>query len=176
MNDKRWSVRATFLKIPWQRPYFSGMRASEPNSDLDRFPRFAEDERATVDLRPDASDAERLGEICRLGPEQLDRLPFGAIKLDRDGTVISYNATESELTGRDPKRVIGRNFFRDVAPCTNVRSFAGRYREGVERGDLHESFRYVFDFRMAPRDVVITLFFHPSSGFGWVFVRALGAV
>ena len=61
-----------------------------------------------------------LEQITRMSEEQLDALPFGAIRLDMTGKILTYNMTESKLTGRDPKRVIGRNFFTDVAPCTNV--------------------------------------------------------
>ena len=127
---------------------------------------------AYSDDRPDTWPSEELAELSQWGPHDLDRLPFGAIKLDQDGTIVTYNATESALSGRDPKDVIGRNFFRDVAPCTNIQAFAGRYREGVERRDLHESFRYRFLIDGSPVDVVITLFFHPGSSHGWVFVRA----
>lgn len=63
---------------------------------------------------------QELEKITRMLPHELDALPFGAIRLDKDGTILSYNMTESKLTGRDPKKVIGRNFFEDVAPCTNV--------------------------------------------------------
>ncbi|HYI09189.1 MAG TPA: PAS domain-containing protein [Thermoanaerobaculia bacterium] len=75
--------------------------------------------------------------IDRMNPEELDALPFGGIRLDKDGKILSYNMTESKLTGRDPKRVIGRNFFTDVAPCTNMRRLPGRFREGWRRGDAH---------------------------------------
>ena len=109
--------------------------------------------------------------IDRMSAEQLDALPFGAIRLDRDGTILSYNMTESKLTGRDPKRVIGRNFFTDVAPCTNVQAFAGRFREGVAKATCTSSFPYRFDFEMAPRDVSVTLFYSQQTGTAWVFVR-----
>jgi photoactive yellow protein len=109
-----------------------------------------------------------LEQIDRMTEEELDGLPFGAIRLDTDGTILSYNMTESKLTGRDPKRVIGRNFFTDVAPCTNVQEFAGRFREGVAKGDLHAIFPYRFDFQMAPRDVSVTLFFSKQTGSAWV--------
>lgn len=102
---------------------------------------------------------------------ELDALPFGAIRLDKNGTILSYNATEAKLTGRDPKRVVGRNFFTQVAPCTNVQAFAGRFREGVAKGDMHEIFPYRFDFEMAPRDVTVTLFYSQQTGSAWVFVR-----
>jgi chemotaxis family two-component system sensor kinase Cph1 len=109
--------------------------------------------------------------IDRMSEQELDALPFGAIRLDKDGKILAYNRTESKLTGRDPKRVIGRNFFTDVAPCTNVQSFAGRFREGVARGDMHVIFPYRFDFEMAPRDVTVTLFYSQQTGSAWVFVR-----
>ena len=115
---------------------------------------------------------QELESIDRMSPEELDELPFGAIRLDRNGTILKYNMTESKLTGRDPKRVIGRNFFTDVAPCTNVQSFAGRFREGVAKGDMHVIFPYRFDFEMAPRDVTVTLFYSQQTDTAWVFVRA----
>ncbi len=112
--------------------------------------------------------------ITSMSQADVDRLPFGAIKLDESGTVLGYNATEAHLTGRDPKKVVGKNFFTEVAPCTNVQRFAGRYRRGVQEGKLHEKFRYRFDFEMEPVDVLVTLFFDARSRSGWVFVRKLG--
>ena len=109
--------------------------------------------------------------IASMEGGELDRLPFGAIKLDRDGKILSYNVAEATLTGRDPKKVIGLNFFTDVAPCTNVREFAGRFRAGVDRGELHETFPYMFDFKMAPRMVTVTLFYSAATESAWVFVR-----
>ena len=117
------------------------------------------------------STLQELESISRMNESQLDELPFGAIRLDKEGKILSYNATEAKLTGRDPKRVIGRNFFTDVAPCTNVQSFAGRFREGVAKGDMHVIFPYRFDFQMAPRDVTVTLFYSQQTETAWVFVR-----
>ena len=85
--------------------------------------------------------------------------------------MLSYNKSESELTGRKKENVIGRNFFTEVAPCTNVQAFAGRFREGVARGEMHEIFPYRFDFKMAPRDVTVTLFYSQQTRSAWVFVR-----
>lgn len=112
-----------------------------------------------------------LESIDRMSEDQLNELPFGAIRLDKEGKILSYNTTESKLTGRDPKRVIGRNFFNEVAPCTNVQGFAGRFREGVSKGDMHVIFPYRFDFEMAPRDVTVTLFYSKQTETAWVFVR-----
>jgi photoactive yellow protein len=118
---------------------------------------------------------QELENITRMDESQLDELPFGAIRLDKQGKVLSYNMTESKLTGRDPKRVIGRNFFTDVAPCTNVQGFAGRFREGVAKGDMHVIFPYRFDFQMAPRDVSVTLFYSQQTDTAWFFVREANA-
>lgn len=123
--------------------------------------------------KPDLLARDEVVAITTMSPRELDRLPFGAIKLDREGTILSYNVAESRLTGRDPKKVVGRNFFTEVAPCTNVQRFAGRYREGVARGELHEKLHYRFDFAMSPVDVVVTLFYDARSESGWVFVRKL---
>jgi photoactive yellow protein len=112
-----------------------------------------------------------LEKIDRMSESEPDALPFGAIRLDREGKILSYNITESKLTGRDPQRVIGRNFFKDVAPCTNVQAFAGRFREGVAKGEMHVIFPYRFDFEMAPRDVTVTLFWSKQTETAWVFVR-----
>ena len=88
---------------------------------------------ATTEKRLDMQEIQK---VNGLPEEKLNELPFGAIRLDKDGKILSFNKYEADLTGRDPNRVIGRNFFTEVAPCTNVKSFAGRYKEGVEKGDL----------------------------------------
>ncbi|MGK2859018.1 MAG: PAS domain-containing protein [Thermoanaerobaculia bacterium] len=121
--------------------------------------------------QPDSFKMHQIQEVTAMGEEKLNALPFGAIKLDKDGTILSFNQYEAKLTGRDPNKVIGKNFFAEVAPCTNVQAFAGRYREGVAKGDLHAVFPYKFDFKMAPRDVTVTLFYSKNTQQGWVFVR-----
>jgi photoactive yellow protein len=52
-------------------------------------------------------------------------LPYGVIQLKGEGTVVGYNKTEASLSKLDPARVVGKNFFRDIAPCTAVKEFAG---------------------------------------------------
>lgn len=112
-----------------------------------------------------------LHRIEHLPASELDALPFGVIRLDDEGTVLSYNRAEAALTGRDPQQVIGRNFFTEVAPCANLPAFAGRFRAGVARRHLLETFPYRFDFRMAPRAVTVTLFYSDVTGSAWIFVR-----
>ncbi|HET7435990.1 MAG TPA: PAS domain-containing protein [Thermoanaerobaculia bacterium] len=112
-----------------------------------------------------------LARIDSFTPQQLDALPFGAIQLDGDGTILQFNEYEANLSNRRAPETIGRNFFRDVAPCTNVREFYGRFQEGVARGALNVSFEYRFAFRPAPRDVRVTLFYSAPTTTVWVFVQ-----
>ena len=109
--------------------------------------------------------------IQSFGEQELDQLPFGAIRLDREGKILSYNQAEADLSGRKKENVVGKNFFADVAPCTNVQEFAGKFREGVQTGKLHTVFPYVFDYQMDPRNVWVTLFYSNETDTAWVFVR-----
>lgn len=119
------------------------------------------------------ADRRELEQIGTLSATELDQLPFGAIRLDTDGTILSFNSVESQLTGRKPEHVIGKNFFTTVAPCTNVQSFAGEFRRGVAAGELHVVFPYRFDFKMKPRDVTVSLLYSKTTRTAWVFVRDL---
>ena len=112
-----------------------------------------------------------LTSIDGLTPAELDALPFGAIQLDRDGKILQFNEYEANLSNRRAPDTVGWNFFRDVAPCTNVREFHGRFIEGIERGELEVSFDFRFAFKQAPRDVRVTLFYSAPTDTVWVFVE-----
>jgi photoactive yellow protein len=118
-----------------------------------------------------ATPGQVLETIDGLTNRQFDALPFGAIQLDREGTILQFNEYEANLSNRRAPETIGRNFFRDVAPCTNVREFYGRFRDGLEAGELNVSFDYRFAFKQAPRNVRVTLFFSEPTDTVWVFVQ-----
>ena len=113
-----------------------------------------------------------LGEVGRLSAEELDALPFGAIELDTTGTVLSYNKAEERLAGRTRQDVVGKNFFRDIAPCTRVQRFFGAFEVGVERKQLSEVFDFTFRFPAGPREVRIRMIY--SAGTVWIFVTPIG--
>ncbi|MCJ2093699.1 GAF domain-containing protein, partial [Methylobacterium sp. J-072] len=79
-----------------------------------------------------------------LASDALDRLDKGVIGLDADGTVVVFSEGASALSGLSRESVLGRNYFREVMPGTNVPSFRGRFLAGSRRGALDESFDYVF--------------------------------
>ncbi|BDE07598.1 hypothetical protein WPS_28740 [Vulcanimicrobium alpinum] len=103
--------------------------------------------------------------IFDLGETEVDALPFGLIGVDATGTIEQYNAYESRLARLSKERVIGRNFFRDVAPCTAVKEFQGRFeRFAAEPGDGAESFDFEFRFPFGRQFVNITFLRSAKSG------------
>lgn len=123
--------------------------------------------------RIDVSSESILGEVGRLSAEALDELPFGAIELDPAGTVLSYNKAEERLAGRTRADVVGKNFFRDIAPCTRVRRFLGAFEVGVERKQLNEVFDFTFHFPAGAREVRIRMIY--SAGSVWIFVTPIAS-
>jgi len=109
--------------------------------------------------------------LSKMGDTQLDSLAFGAVQLDRDGVILSYNAAESEITGRSPEDVLGKNFFTEVAPCTDTDAFHGKFRAGVESGSLNHLFEYVFDYQMAATKVQVHMKKALQGDTYWVFVK-----
>ena len=109
--------------------------------------------------------------LARLTAQEIDQLAFGAVQLDAKGTVLQYNAAEASITGRKREDVIGRNFFREVAPCTDSPAFKGAFDAGVRSGDLNTMFEYVFDYRMAPTKVKIHMKKALVGDSYWIFVK-----
>jgi photoactive yellow protein len=111
--------------------------------------------------------------LSNISDDQLNKLAFGAIQLDGAGKILQYNATEGSITGRDPKAVIGKNFFTDVAPCTNTSAFKGVFDAGVKSGTLNTMIEYVFDYNMAPTRVKVHMKKALVGETFWVFVKRL---
>ncbi len=104
-----------------------------------------------------ALDESDILSAARLRPEELDAMPFGAIVVDQTGLIRSYNEYETRLSHLAKERVIGKNFFRDVAPCTAVQAFEGRLRSFTRgRHQVSEKFNYFFPFSHGPIEVIIT--------------------
>jgi photoactive yellow protein len=115
------------------------------------------------------SDVENV--LAKMDDAQLNKLAFGAVELDASGRIIKYNAVEGAITGRDPKSMIGKNFFTEVAPCTNRPEFKGVFDAGVRGNDLNTLFEYVFDHQMKPTKVKIHMKRALSGSSYWIFVK-----
>ena len=109
--------------------------------------------------------------LARMNPKEIEGLAFGAIQLDADGKILFYNAAEGQITGRNPADVLGKNFFRDIAPCTNSPKFSGVFKTGVAAGKLDTIFEYIFDYKMKPTKVCVHLKKAMSGDTYWVIVR-----
>ena len=91
-----------------------------------------------------------------LTSQQLDTLPVGVITLDRRGCVLRYNETEAQYAHRSIESTIGKNFFTEIAPCTRVGDFQGRFAIFAETNDDgFERFAFTFPFRWGKREVEI---------------------
>jgi photoactive yellow protein len=108
--------------------------------------------------------AALIDRVSSMTREEVDLLPVGVMLLDLDGTIREYNTTEATMAHRAAADQIGKNFFRDVAPCTGTPEFEGRFRALAEPGASGKAdFEYVFTFPWALEKVLIT------------FLRAQGA-
>ena len=109
--------------------------------------------------------------LSEMSDKDIDNLAFGAINLDANGKILSYNKAEGEITGRKPEDVIGKNFFTEVAPCTKTDDFFGKFKDGVKSGNLSTMFEYTFDYQMKPTKVKVHMKKSLSDDSYWVFVK-----
>jgi photoactive yellow protein len=103
-------------------------------------------------------------------PTELDALPYGMIQLDASGRILKYNAVESRLASLPQAQAIGKQFFTEIAPCTKVQAFYGRFREGVIHEALDATFQFHFAFKQHPRDVTVRLFYSRRTRSVWVMI------
>ena len=134
--------------------------ASDPSSSVSPALRAADPSAQTALL--EAADA--------MTPEELDTLPYGMIQLDAKGRILKYNAVESRLASLPQAQAIGKQFFTEIAPCTKVQEFYGRFKEGVIRESLDTSFQFHFAFKQRPRDVTVRLFYSKRTRSVWVVI------
>lgn len=111
--------------------------------------------------------------LAKMNDQDIDKLAFGAIELDRNGNILKYNVKEGDITGRNPKDMIGKNFFREVAPCTNTDKFYGAFQSGVKSGDLNAMFEYEFDYQMQPTKVKVHMKKALEGDTYWLFVKRI---
>jgi len=117
--------------------------------------------------------SEHVDNLVSQDPSRLDRLPFGAILVDRHGRILKYNAGETAIVGRTAAEVMGKNFFNDVAPCTKGHQFQGRFQQGVAQGSVNAMFEYAFDYKMAPAKVRVHMKSTSVDEGIWIFIKRL---
>ena len=120
--------------------------------------------------------ADILRQIDAMPKAEFDALPFGAVKLDQTAKIIRYNATEGQITERDPVAVMGKNFFLDLAACGVGPMFWGRFKSGIMKVEYDEIFPYVYYHEMPEQAMLVRMCLSPvvdAPKSMWVFVRRL---
>ncbi|MGD0475415.1 MAG: PAS domain-containing protein [Candidatus Velthaea sp.] len=103
-----------------------------------------------------AFQAYDLDKVQLLRNADLDSAPLGVIVVDRNGKILEYNAYERSLAHMGDRDVTGRNFFTDVAPCTAIRDFQGRFGEFLNSEETSiEPFEFIFAFPHGPERVSV---------------------
>ncbi|HLL55300.1 MAG TPA: PAS domain-containing protein [Myxococcaceae bacterium] len=125
---------------------------------------------AAAPVSPELNPDALLQGIDSLTEKELDQLPVGMIQLDLNGKILQFNKTEAKMAQINRDRQVGKNFFDQVAPCTKVREFHGRFVDGVQRRKLYETFGFVFKFDHGWRNVAITLMYSNKTDTVWVLV------
>lgn len=109
--------------------------------------------------------------LAGLSRADADLADFGIVKVDDEGRIELYNKYESDLAGVTPAAAEGRNFFTEIAPCTNNKLFFGRFQNGVAAGELDAEFNYTFTYKLRPTNVAVHMKRDASTGSNWIFVK-----
>jgi photoactive yellow protein len=121
-------------------------------------------------------DDETLDRLDEMESDDLDALSVGVVRLDDDGTVEYLNEAALQLPGlsstEDATSVVGKNFFRDLAPSTNNNLFYGRFQQGQRRGALDARFPYTFTTPGEdPQPFAVHLHRKPDGNATWLLYR-----
>lgn len=113
-------------------------------------------------------DAAGLAQLEAMSPQLLDELAFGVVRMRTGGEVVAYNEWESKMAGLSKERVLARNFFVDIAPCTNNFKVAERF---MSEPELDATLDYIFTLRMKPTDVKLRLLRSASADHMYLLVK-----
>ena len=102
--------------------------------------------------------------VLTLSDAQVDALPWGLVHVRGDGEILRFNSTEAALAHIDRDTVVGRHFFRDVAPCTQVQSFQGEF-DRLRAAGLNGRAALTFEFGrvVKPVRVAVRLVYQASN-------------
>lgn len=115
----------------------------------------------------DFSAPDLAARIEKLEPCELDALPFGVVKLDRDGIVLFYSATEARLSGHG-MTLLGRNFF-EVGRNPRNADLRDRIMGALEAGPVDLDFGWTGDLADPRRELCIRVQSARQGGV-WLFI------
>ena len=113
----------------------------------------ARDEKAAPAVSPEPADegpllsADTRQRLADMDREALHDLPVGLFRVDDHGVVQWANEQAlrwPDATADAPEALTGTSFFEEVAPAAASALFEGRFVEGVQAGEMDESFVYTY--------------------------------
>ena len=117
------------------------------------------------------ADPETLKDLPNKSRSDIDNLDFGVIKADDNGIIQLYNKYETTIANYDPASVEGKNFFTEVAPCTDNRIFHGQFKKGVANNNLDTAMPYTFTYKISPTNVNIQMYRDNDTKTNWILVK-----
>lgn len=106
--------------------------------------------------------------IEALSLQDIDRLPFGVIRLDRNGIVLIYSATEAKQSGYRGEAK-GHNFY-ELSSCAGMDDFRGRIARAAEEGPVDLEFGWPRDYGNRSRELRIRVQSARDGGI-WLFIE-----
>lgn len=120
--------------------------------------------KASIDFN--AADIAAQAEEAR--QSDLDALPYGVIKLDRQGVVKFYSATEARLSGYGV-RPLGQNLF-DISQCPNREDLRARIMGAMENAPVDLELAWLGDLSNPLRELRIRVQSARDGGV-WMFIE-----
>jgi photoactive yellow protein len=105
-----------------------------------------------------------------LDDSALDQLPFGVVCLNERMAVVRMNRTESERSGIQRWRAIGRDFFGDIAPGPTNQALAEHIR-AFATGTRAAPIEHTFNRRAGADPTTIELVRGRSTGRVYLCIR-----
>lgn len=141
---------------------------------------------------PDRVMARRVEEV--IAAAEIDELVLGVFEVDKSGKILRYiSATCGPIRGhglrdrearlartlgctteegdittqRDPAEMLGKDFFKEVAPSDFAEELEGLFRKGVESGNLDIRLAYTIDHGMERIQVRVRMEKAPRADEQW---------
>ena len=103
-----------------------------------------------------------------MSQSDMDMLNYGVVKMDLEGNILMYNVYERDLSGHELQDVLNKNFFLQVAPCTNNYMVANQFETNEELDDI---INYIFTYGMKPTKVKLRMLKRKNSKFMYLLVE-----
>lgn len=119
-----------------------------------------------ADIDFDAPDLA--ARIEQLSDIEIDRLPFGVVRLDAEGVILLYSATEARQSGYGSQPV-GLRFF-EIASCSSKNDVHAQIVRGQEEGHVDLEFALPGDYADPARGVRLRVQSARQGGV-WMFMQ-----